>query len=218
MADDGFLAGDRSFQGAWNDVFTPHALNLDGHDIKNARDAQEGAMREANALQGHMYEQNRTDNAPWRAAGIQGLSQITGNLNDYTKDFSASDFQQDPGYQFRLSEGQKALERAAGAKGGMDSGATMKSLSNYNQGMASQEYQGAYDRFNTNRTQRFNRLASLSGIGQTAQGQTNTAGQNYGNQVSTNLINQGNNNAEAITAQGNMRRNYANNLMSFMAL
>jgi hypothetical protein len=56
------------------------------------------------------------------------------------------DVTQDPGYQFRLQEGQKALEQSAAAKGGFFSGQTGKDLMKFGQGLASQEYGSAYDR------------------------------------------------------------------------
>ena len=53
---------------------------------------------------------------------------------------------EDPGYQFRLDEGRKALERSAAAQGTLRSGATLKGLMDYGQNTASQEYQRAYNR------------------------------------------------------------------------
>src|SRR5262249_49173751 len=58
---------------------------------------------------------------------------------------------QDPGYQFRLNEGMKALQNSAAASGGLLSGPTLKALTNYSQGAASQEYANAFNRFMQNR-------------------------------------------------------------------
>jgi hypothetical protein len=52
----------------------------------------------------------------------------------------------DPGYQFRLSEGLKALDRQAAARGGLISGSALKASQRYGQDMASQEYGAAYGR------------------------------------------------------------------------
>lgn len=57
----------------------------------------------------------------------------------------------DPGYDFRLAEGQKLLQGSAAARGGLLSGATLKDLTNYGQGAASQEYANAFDRFQRER-------------------------------------------------------------------
>ena len=63
--------------------------------------------------------------------------------------FAAPSYQQaqeDPGYQFRLRQGQQALENSAAAKGMLRTGGTMKGLMDYNQAAASQEYDKAYGR------------------------------------------------------------------------
>jgi len=67
------------------------------------------------------------------------------------RNFGASDFQADPGYAFRLSEGMKALDRTAAARGGLLSGATLRGAQRYGSDLASQEYGNAYNRFQTNR-------------------------------------------------------------------
>lgn len=60
--------------------------------------------------------------------------------------FGANDFQADPGYAFRLSEGQRGLDRQAAARGGLISGSALKAASRYGQDMASQEYGNAFNR------------------------------------------------------------------------
>ena len=67
------------------------------------------------------------------------------------KNFGAGDFQADPGYAFRLSEGMKALDRTAASRGGLLSGATLKGAQRYGSDLASQEYGNAYNRFQANR-------------------------------------------------------------------
>lgn len=127
--------------------------------------------------------------------------------------------QNDPGYQFRLKQGQDAIEHSAAARGGLLSGGTGKALNDYAQGSASNEYGNVYNRalteyqqrynvFNNNQSTLFNRLANLSGFGQTATAQLNSAGTNAANNNSTILMNSGQqigqqlNNAGAATASG----------------
>jgi hypothetical protein len=55
-------------------------------------------------------------------------------------------FSADPGYEFRLQQGQTALDRMGAASGGRISGAALKKASEYNQGMASQEYGNWFNR------------------------------------------------------------------------
>lgn len=97
------------------------------------------------------------------------------------KAFGQDDFQTDPGYQFRLGEGTKALERKLNAAGKTYSPEAAKALMSYGQGLASEEYGNAYNRFNIDQDNLFNRLASISGFGQNASGQIANAGANYAN-------------------------------------
>lgn len=94
-----------------------------------------------------------------------------GGFGSLATPFGMQQFQQDPGYQFRLDEGMKALERSQSAKGGLLSGAAGKAMLGYGQGMGSQEYGAAFDRYRAQQSDLYNRLAGISGTGQTtAQG------------------------------------------------
>jgi hypothetical protein len=96
----------------------------------------------------------------------------------YARDFSMKDFEADPGYGFRMSEGMKALERSAAARGGLLSGATLKGITRFGQDTASAEYLNAFNRYQTNRANQLNPLQSLMGAGQTSANLlSNAAGQ-----------------------------------------
>ena len=119
------------------------------------------------------------------------------NQNDYgqyevdpelTRKFGADDLVKDPGYDFRMKEGQKALERSASARGSLMSGGTLKGLERYSQDYASGEYTNAYNRFNNDQSNRFNRLSALAGGGQVANQQMGNAGMNYANNAGANMI------------------------------
>jgi hypothetical protein len=86
-------------------------------------------------------------------------------------------FQADPGYAFRLKEGQKQLERSAAARGGLLSGGTGKALQRFGQEMGSQEYTNAFNRYQTERQARLGPLQSLAGVGQSSVNQLGQAGQ-----------------------------------------
>jgi len=110
------------------------------------------------------------------------------DFGKYARDFGASDFEADPGYAFRLSEGMKALDRTAASRGGLLSGATLKGAQRFNQGLASDEYQRAYERYNTNRANQLNPLLGYaSGPGMTATAASSNAAQNFGAQTGQNL-------------------------------
>ncbi len=137
-----------------------------------------------------------------------------GEAGAMAKPFTMADYQADPGYAFRLSEGQKALERTNAAKGKYFSGQAIKGLTDYNQNSASQEYQNAYDRFNTNQSNLYNRLAGLSTSGQQAAGgiatsgantqsQLNNAGQNSANRIGGYQTGIGQSQSEGTTGSAN---------------
>lgn len=131
------------------------------------------------------------------------------------RDFGLEDFTKDPGYDFRLSEGEKGINRSLAARGGLFSGAAGKALSRYNQDFASNEYGNAYNRYNTNQGNKFNRLASLAGIGQSATNQIQQAGQNASNNISSNMIGAGNAQASGIMGIGNAISGGLNNYMQY---
>ncbi len=159
---------------------------LSSSAARDAAEQQAAAAREASQLQYQMFQQQRQDQTPWREAGVRALGGLENQ--DFQRDFTMADYQEDPGYQFRMAEGQKALERSAAAKGSLMSGGFMKGLTRYGQDVASQEYGNAYNRFNADRDRRFGRLSSLAGIGQTANNQVGQAGMNYANQVGNNMM------------------------------
>ncbi len=115
-----------------------------------------------------------------------------GGYGSLATPFSQTNWQVDPGYAFRLAEGQKALERSASAKGMTLSGAQARALTAYGQGMGSQEYGNAYNRYNNDQTTLFNRLAGLSGTGQTSSNTLANVGMNTANQVSNGMMAAGN--------------------------
>ena len=174
----------------------PAAASLIGG--KMSSDAASDAASQANAqnqrgldLQREMFDEQKRLSEPYRQAGLTGqnrLMEMLGLGGDtgaagygrYAKDFGMQDFQQDPGYAFRLSEGLKQLGSQARAQGGAGGGRTMMGIQNYAQGLASQEYGNAFNRYQTNRANQLQPLGSLMSSGQAAAaGQAAQAGQ-YG--------------------------------------
>jgi len=141
--------------------------------------AQREAADKSIAAQREMFDIGRADLAPYREGGTTAQNQlmtllgIGGNQNAqgygrYAKDFGMSDFTTDPGYQFRLEQGMKALNASAAAKGMGMSGANIKGATEYGQNLGSQEYQNAFNRYQTNRTAQLAPLQSLYAGGQAA--------------------------------------------------
>ena len=167
---------------------------LGAFSSKNAADTQAGAANRASDISNEQYNQTRADQAPFREAGLtsqnrlMSLLGIGGDPNaagygKYGRDFSMADYQADPGYQFRLSEGQRAMAHGATpGRGGLVSGNTLKAMQDYAQNSASAEYSNAFNRYQTNRSNQLNPLQSLMGAGQSA---TNFLGQAGANNAST---------------------------------
>jgi hypothetical protein len=159
---------------------------------KSAASTQAAAAGQASDLQREIFEQTRADQAPYREAGYNALANLqrtAGNVPGAFK-FGAGDYQADPGYAFRLAEGQKALDRQAAARGGLISGGALRAAQRFGQEMGSQEYQSAYNRALTGygtdvarENQLYNRQAALAGIGQTSTNLVGQAGQNYATNV-----------------------------------
>lgn len=158
----------------------------------NAADAQIAAGQQANQTQLDIYNKNTANAQPYMDAGRTSLGQLQGSMGDLTRKFGAGDFQQDPGYQFALNQGMQAIQRSAAAKGSLNSTGTMQDLNNYAQGMASQQYQNAYDRFTQNQQQRYNMLSGQAGMGQASMSALAGVGENYANQVGSNMLGMGN--------------------------
>jgi len=151
---------------------------------RSAASQQSDAAIRAGEISNAQYAQTRADQEPWRQAGLRALPELEAQRNMMPAAFTGQvDLTQDPGYAFRLSEGQKALDRSAAARGGLISGGALKAAQRFGQDLGSQEYQNAYNRaltgYNANVAREatgYNRLAALAGIGQTATSQTNAAG------------------------------------------
>lgn len=193
-------------------LLTPAAIAASGlvgaNAAKSAAETQAESAREANALLYKMYQEQKGLQEPFRGAGITaqnrlldllGLSQNRSaeGFGRYAKDFGMSDFTADPGYAFRLAEGQKTLDRQAAARGGLISGGALKAATRYGQDMGSQEYQNAFNRYQTNRANQLNPLGSLLSSGQAAASNQAAAAGNYGTQAGGNITGAG-----AATAAG----------------
>lgn len=157
---------------------------------RSAASTQADAANRAADLQYKQWQEQKALQEPWRQAGINALGQIQSGAFAQPEafKFGANEFaaNQDPGYAFRVSEGQKALDRQAAARGGLISGSALKAAERYGQDLGSQEYQNAFNRALTGYNAAvarsdtgYNRLAGLAGVGQTATRELGAAGQNY---------------------------------------
>lgn len=119
---------------------------------------------------------------PYAQAGQTALGNLMGDPSQM--------LQQDPGYQFRLQQGQQAVERSLAAQGLGQSGAALKAAQEYGQGLADQTYQDYFNRQNAIASQGLGASSGLASI--------------YGSQ--------GDNMAYAKAMEANMRNEALSNL------
>lgn len=169
---------------------------IGSRSASKAARAQQQAADQAAQVQREIFQKQTELQEPFRQAGISSQNELMRLLGiggdataaDYgmlTRQFRPEDMQMDPGYAFRLSEGQKALERSAAARGGLLSGSMLKGAQRFGQELGSQEYLNAFNRAQAQLGNRLGALGSLYGAGQTATqqvaGQAGQMGVSVGN-------------------------------------
>ena len=163
------------------ELFNKQVENLSS--FKEAGETGQARMMDLLGLSGNTK-------APGYGSAVASFKVEGFDPNTLFEQFNAKQMEEDPGYAFRLAEGQKAIERSTAARGGLQSGAALKAAARYGQEMGSQEYQNAFNRFQANKafqaqeygnafnrftTERQNQLAPLQAL--TASGQASAAGQ-----------------------------------------
>ena len=155
---------------------------IGGNAAKDAANTQAQAAQSAQDSAQQIYDKQAAVQKPYVDAGLTGqnrLMELLGvggnagaqNYGQYaTANFTPEDYlaNQDPGYAFSMSEGLKALDRTAAARGGALSGGAIKGALQYSQGLASQDYQNAFNRYQTQRNNTLNPYQQLQGVGQAA--------------------------------------------------
>lgn len=175
--------------------------------VSAAGDAATGATTAANTAIAGV--------SPYTSAGSTAattLAQLMAPGGDLTKTFSAADMSKlDPGYAFRLQQGQQALARAAAAGGLTGAGGTLKAAMRYGQDYSSNEYTNAFNRFQTQQNATFGRLSTLMGMGDQASQWAGNVGVNaaqYGGNLKTGAAQyEGSTNTGAAEWAGGARMN-----------
>lgn len=260
----------------------------------SASDKQSQSAAAAQATQLHMYNQTRDDQAPWRQAGNNALSSLSGymglptqsrvfdsagydkankdyqnslqgqsqygytplglptggssaemwnatgsspvpasaapNKDDYYTNqttpgdpnaqgmhqFNASDLNASlaPNYKFMLDQGLGAVNNQASVGGGLVGGNALKGINDYAQNYAQNGYQQAYNNYNANQTNIFNRLSNIAGLGQTSVGQTGNIGANLAGNIGSAQMAGGAAQAAGIMGTGKAISGGMNNISS----
>lgn len=150
------------------------ALAIGGSALVGANAASKAAKTQAASadqatqLQREMFNKQVELQQPWYEAGTNALAKMQkGVVSDYM----------DPSYSFRFTEGLKALDRSAAARGGTMSGGALKAAQRYGQDYASQEFGNAY-----------NRLAAMANVGQTSSTNMGNAAGAFGANAGSNYM------------------------------
>lgn len=137
-------------------------------------------------------------------------SMFAGDPNDpayssFTQPFDVEQFYkyQDPGYAFRLQQGNQALLNQASAGSGALSGAALKDLLQYNQDYASTEYGNAFNRYQTQQGNIFSRLFDVARLGQNAAAGVGTEGTNLAGNAGQFYSNAGSAAGAGVVGAGN---------------
>lgn len=134
------------------------ALKIGGafYEDSATRKNNEAIARQLAEAQGRAQRQL----SPYVQAGADATGRLSASL---AQGFNPGDLTQDPGYQFRLQQGEEALARRMAASGLGQSGAALKAAQEYGQGLADQTYNDAFQRYQATNAQ--NQALSNQGLG-----------------------------------------------------
>lgn len=171
-----------------------------------AAELQAQSADKALAQQRSMFDIIRGDQTPYRNAGAgaaQTLSDMIKPGGFLMTPFTGSSVATDPGYQFGMNEGIKAIDRSAASKGALNNGGTLKALTRYGTDYAGTKFNDAFQRDLATKNQQYGSLAGVASLGQNAAAQTGNAGMNFANNSSNILTQQGNAQAAGSVGQAN---------------
>jgi hypothetical protein len=156
--------------------------------IRDAAQLSNAAAERDIALRTRMYDESVARQQPYSNIGLE----FTNRLADMQRGGPGAGMNMlnmDPGYNFRLGEGMKALERQRAANSGLISGGALKAAQRYGQEFASNEFGNAYGR-----------VAGLASLGPSSAGVMNNLGQTYASGAGNAMMNQGDTSANALLA------------------
>jgi hypothetical protein len=151
---------------------------------ESASQMQYQATQDAAKQQREMFDILNEQQKPYRESGYAALNQINTMLPQFTKEFTSADLIKnlDPSYQFMLQQGLGATGQAMNVGGG---GSNVDlARQRFAQEYAKSGAQQAFNNYQSQQSNIYNRLSNLAGIGQAAQSQANTLGSNTANALS----------------------------------
>jgi hypothetical protein len=157
---------------------------MQANAARSAAQTQAAAADRAMAQEREMYDISRGDLAPYRELGYTALGDIENRIPFFTSQFGDEQLRQylDPSMDFRRRLGEQTTARMLNVGGGAISGNTLRGLEEFGQNLASTEYGNAFNRFQNERTNIYNTLANIAGMGQQSVNTGVQAGQNFAGQ------------------------------------
>jgi hypothetical protein len=208
-----------------------------------------GAAGKAAGVQQQQYAQTRSDLLPYNQAGqtalptLEGLAtsgpnaggpnyigQAAGMRPDSV--FTQADLEKTPGYQFTQTQGLKATQSAAAARGLGVSGAALKGAAAYATGLADSTYSNRFNEAQTafsdvlglntayqgNVQNQYTRAQGLASLGENAGAQTGSVGATLAGNQGNYLNQQGLAQAAGATGVGNAVTGGINSYLGYNAL
>lgn len=188
---------------------------------EDAGQAQIQAAQIAAAQSEKQYQQTRSDLGGYRDLGAWGSGLLQNRLGDLTAPWQPTQAQLEatPGYQFTLSQGLKSVQNSAAARGLGISGAALKGAANYATGLADSTWQNVFNADQTQKTNAYNKLFGIAGLGENAAAMTGNAGLTATGQANNALMSGANAYGASTLAGNNALMNgvngAANNLMTY---
>lgn len=179
-----------------------------------ASQTQQNAAQQAAAVQQQQYQQTRGDLAPYRAIGEDASTRLRAKLTDLTEPISIDPnmLENSDYYKFASTQGQKAVQNAAAARGLGKAGAALKGAASFAKGLATDTYKTAFDMENINRSNTYNRLKSLIDTGAGAATGTGVLGEKAAYNTGTALVGGANAEAAGLNRTGTAISNLASNI------
>lgn len=193
---------------------------LQGNASENAAGQAAGAANRAADLQWNTFKTINDQQAPWRQAGQQALGGIAGRWPQFNHQFNAQDLKTNlaPNYKFQLQQGQNAVRNMGNLQTGLISGNTLRGLENYTQDYAGNAYQQAFQNYNTQQSNIFNRLSTVAGLGSSANAITANAGTTAAGNAGNAMIAGGAAQAAGTVGAANAFAGGANNALGWYTL
>lgn len=240
---------------AWNSITGKTGAKA----AEKAGQVQADASKYAADISQAQFEQTRQDQMPWMEAGKRALGDLQDYVNnspDYddiwgrrieqnynagnlTGGLDPNNIELDPSYQFRKQQGMDGIQASAAAGGGLLSGAALKALNQYNSNLASQEYNNAWSRdqsekqnlfgvlsgsrgqdyslFNGENARQYNQLANMAGVGQQTANSLGAFGAQNAQTIGNAHINAANAQANGLIGGATARTNGMGNVLSLGA-